>query len=319
VAKESRKVRRAQERPQTSGKERKAQLRAPLVASEAPVMPDPLAPDQLRSTFLRVGLIVLGLWLVGGMVAGVSNTQWVTVTALVVPAVLTAVVVGVMIWTIRRTRTAREMQQLLQGVESVEDRRAAIAKLEQSGKKTDPAAVFAKAQLEMQEDPKKALATLESIDLGRVMAPVADEARAQRAMIHLTMGQVNLARQLVDNIDPKRQQDLRSKAMMAAISAEAWARSGETQKAITTLSPYDPNDEQFAQLRPQLLRSLAFAYAHASKTKELKQTLRAMLKIDARLLGAFLQGKGHPLLQKEAKRMIEQSGLVRPKMQFQRH
>lgn len=281
-------------------------------------MPDPLAPEQMRATLLRVGLIVGALWLVGALIAGVSNTRWVSTTALVVPAVLTVLVIGVMIWTIRRTNRAREMQTLLAGVQTDEDRLAALQKLELSGKKSDPTAIFAKAQLEMQQDPKQALATLETIDLSRVMAPVADEARAQRAMIHLTLGQVSLARQLVDNIDPKRQQDLRSKAMIAAISGEAWARSGEAQKALTTLEAYDPNDEQFVQLRPQLLRSLAFAQAYGNKGKELKQTLRAMMKIDARLLGAFLQGKGHPILQKEAKRLLEQSGVVRNKMQFQR-
>jgi hypothetical protein len=318
MAKQSRKVSRAQERP-VSGKERRAQLRAPLSTGEAPVMPDPLGPEQLKATLWRVGLIVGAVWLVGALVAGVSNTRWVTTTALVVPAVLTVAVVGVVIWTIRRTKLAREMQTLLQGVQAGGDRKAAIEQLESGGKKKDPTAIFAKAQLEMQEDPKRALATLETIDLSKVMASVADEARAQRAMIHLTLGQVNLARQLVDNIDQKRQQDLRAKAMMAAISAEAWARSGEAAKAVTTLEVFDLNDEQFAPLKPQILRSLAFAYAHASKTKELKQTLRAMLKIDARLLGAFLQGKGHPLLQKEAKRMVEQSGLVKAKMQFQRH
>ncbi|HSC88536.1 MAG TPA: hypothetical protein VLC09_14740, partial [Polyangiaceae bacterium] len=303
MAKQSRKVSRAQSQ-QLSGKERRAQLRAPLATGEAPAMPDPLAPEQMRATLLRVGLIVGALWLVGALIAGVSNTRWVSTTALVVPAVLTVLVIGVMIWTIRRTNRAREMQTLLAGVQTDEDRLAALQKLELSGKKSDPTAIFAKAQLEMQQDPKQALATLETIDLSRVMAPVADEARAQRAMIHLTLGQVSLARQLVDNIDPKRQQDLRSKAMIAAISGEAWARSGEAQKALTTLEAYDPNDEQFVQLRPQLLRSLAFAQAYGNKGKELKQTLRAMMKIDARLLGAFLQGKGHPILQKEAKRLL---------------
>jgi hypothetical protein len=178
--------------------------------------------------------------------------------------------------------------------------------------------VFAKAQLQMQEDPKEALATLETIDLSKVMGSVADEARSQRAMIHLTLGQVNLARQLVDNIELKRHQDARSRAMIGAIAAEAWSRSGEAKKAIETLDLFDLADDQLSQVRPQLLRSYAYAYAYTSKSRELKQTLRRMVKIDARLLGGFLQGKGHPLLQKEAKRMLEQSGAVPRKMQVQR-
>jgi hypothetical protein len=84
------------------------------------------------------------------------------------------------------------------------------------------------------------------------------------------------------------------------------------------LDLFDMQDAQLAQIKPQLLRSYAFSYAHASKGKELKQTLRQMVKIDARLLGGFLQGKGHPLLQKEAKKMLEQSGAIPRKMQVQR-
>jgi hypothetical protein len=226
--------------------------------------------------------------------------------------------VGVLIWTVQRTRAAREVADVLKGVESSEDRKAAIEKLGASGKKRDPAKIFARAQLEMQDDPKKALASLEEIDLAKVMGTVADEARSQRAMIHLTMGQVNLARQLVDNIELKRSQDPRSRAMMGAICAETWARSGDGKKAVETLEIFDVDDQQLAQLRPQLLRAYAFAYAHTSKTKELKRTLRQMVKIDPRLLGGFLQGKGHPLLKREAKRMLEQSGAVPRKMQVQR-
>ena len=53
------------------------------------------------------------------------------------------------------------------------------------------------------------------------MGSIADEARSQRAMIHLTLGQVNLARQLVDNIELKRHQDPRSRAMIGAIAADS--------------------------------------------------------------------------------------------------
>lgn len=318
MAKETRKLRRAQERAQEpSGKDRRADLKRPLqVSNQEP--PNPLDPAQLKSTFVRVGLIVGALWLVGGLIAAMSQSSWVRTTALVVPGVLSAVVVGVLVWTLNRAKKAREMAGLLRGVETAEDRRAAIERIEQTSKKNDPSALFARAQLEMQEDPKKALATLESIDLSKVMGPVADEARTQRAMIHLTLGQVSLARQLVDNVDLKRHQDPRSRAMMAAIASEAWARSGEPTRAIETLDVFDMESSDLEALRPQLLRAYAFAYAHVARTKDLRRVLRSMVKIDARLLGGFLQGKGHPLLQKEAKKMLEQSGVVPRRMQVQR-
>lgn len=319
MAKETRKLRRNQSRDQlVSGKEKKAQLTAPLQADPNAALPDPLAPGAIKSTLIRVGLILLVVWGIGGAIAGMSQSDITTYFALGAPAVITLAVLVVLVWTYRRAQSAREMAGVLQGVQSAEDRRAAIERLETTGKKNDPAKVFAKAQLLMQDDPKAALATLETIDLNKVMGAVADEARSQRAMIHLTMGQVNLARQLVDNIELKRHQDPRSRAMIGAIAAEAWSRSGDAKKAIETLDLFDLDDEQLAQIRPQLLRSYAYAYAYTSKSRELKQTLRRMIKIDARLLGGFLQGKSHPLLQKEAKKMLEQSGVVPRRMQVQR-
>ena len=215
MANETRKIRRAGGRDQTSGKSKKAQLKKPLALQPGDV-PDPLGPAQLRATFLRVGLIVGALWLVGALVAGVSTSSTVITVALAVPGVLTVVILGVLVWTLRQAKKARGVASILQGVESAEDRKAALEKLEAGFKKNDPAKVFAKAQLEMQEDPRKALATLEQLDLSKVMAPVADEARTQRAMLHLMLGEVSLARQLADNVDLKRQQDPRSRAMMAA-------------------------------------------------------------------------------------------------------
>jgi len=319
VANETRKLRRNQSRDQIlSGKEKKALLSQPLQTQGGADIVDPFSGTALKSTLLRVGLIVGAVWLVGGLIAAMAQSTWARYIALGTPLLISVGVVGVLLWTLRRARSAREMAGVLSGVRSDEDRKVALEKLDATGKKGDPATVFAKAQLQMQQDPRAALATLETIDLSRVMGQVADEARSQRAMIHLTLGQVSLARQLVDNIELKRHQDPRSRAMMGAIAAETWARSGESKKALETLDLFDLKDEQLAPLRPQLLRSYAFGYAHTGRNKELKQTLKQMLNIDARLLGGFLQGKGHPLLQKEAKRMLEQSGVVPKKMQVQR-
>jgi hypothetical protein len=319
VAKQTRRLSRNAQRDQiVSGKDKRALLSKPLDLGSSPETMDPLGPAALKSTAIRVGLILSAVWLVGGLVAGISQSRLTPKIALGIPALITVLVIGVLIWTFRRTKSARQFAEVLRGVETPEQRKAAIERLESTGKKSDPAKIFARAQLEMHEDPKKALSTLEEIDLNKVMGTIADEARSQRAMIHLTMGQVNLARQLVDNIELKRNQDPRSRAMMAAICAETWARSGEGKKATETLDLFDLEDEQLTQLRPQLLRGYAFAYAHTTKTKELKRVLRQMLKIDPRLLGGFLQGKSHPLLQKEAKRMLEQSGAVPRRMQVQR-
>jgi hypothetical protein len=317
VARETKKIQRSQEKQdKVSGKSKRAQLNAPLQVSGSNA-PDPLNPQVMKSMWTRVGLILLGVWAVGGLIALMSQSQTVTWITLGIVVTLTLVVFGVIAWTLRRARSAQEVASLLRGVTSDEDRKAALGKLEAEGSK-DPAKLFARAQLEMSQDPRKALETLEQIDLTKNAGIVADEARGQRAMIHLTLGQVGLARQLVDNIDLKRSQDPRSRAMLTAITAEALARSGDVERAQTLLSALDSGDSTIAELRPQLLRAQAFALAHAGKFKDLKRILKQMMDIDARLLGGFLQGKGHPLLQKEAKKMIEQSGIVPRRMQVQR-
>lgn len=316
MANESRKVRRAIAKKGAPGDS----TRSSSSASTNPAsVINPLGPEQLRATYSRVGLILAAAWLIGLLVYSVVQSETAGYVALGLPAVVTVVVVGVLLWSLRRAKSAQAVAAVLQGVTTDDDRKRALEKLEQTTKKDDPTAIFARAQLEMQEDPKKALATLETINLNKVLAPVADEARSQRAMIHLMLGQVSLARQLIDNVEPKRAQDSRSRAMISAIVAEALARSGEPKKALSTLEVFSLDDQDLAQIKPQLLRAYAFVYAYTTRSKELRRVLKQLSSIDVRLLGGFLQQKTHPLLMKEAKQVVEQSGAVPRRMQIQRH
>lgn len=280
-------------------------------------MADPLGQGQLRALLMRLGLIVVGIWILFGSIAMFVDSPWNKVL-LGVPVLLTGAGVAVLIWTLRQAKTARGVASILSNVSTDEDRKAALEKLSTDFKKGDTAAVFARAQLELQEDPKKALATLESIDLSKVMAPVADEARGQRAMIHLTQGEVSQARQLVDNIDLSRHNDARTRAMLASVVAEAWARSGDAKKATETLALFDFEEATFEQIRPQLYRAQAYAAAQTSDMNTMRRALRKLLAVDVRLLGGFMTKKTHPLLQKEAKKILEQSGQVPKKMIVQR-
>jgi hypothetical protein len=213
-------------------------------------------------------------------------------------------------------------------VDSAEARKEAITELETKFKKDDAAAVFAKAQLEMQEDPRAALKTLESLKLEKLMAPMADEARAQRAMIHLILGETDEARGLVDKIDLSRHKEPKSRATMGAIVGEAWARTGQAKKAVELLETFDLNDALYADIKPQLLRARAFAYAWASNTKQMKGALRALSSINAQFLTGFITKKRnpmgvsprgvHPALEKEAFEMLMRSGAVPRKMQMKR-
>jgi hypothetical protein len=316
VAKETRKLRRAQEQKDSGAKDKRDLLKQPLVQKKG--VPDPLGAGQVKALLLRLGLPLLAIWMIVGLVSSVIYSTTVKAVLLGIAALLTVAAAGLVVWVMRQAKKARSVASILRNADTEEGRKAALDQLDTSYKKNDPAALFAKAQLELQEDPKKALTTLERIDLGKVMAPVADEARAQRGMIHLMLGEVAAARQLVDGIDLSRNQEPRSRALMAAVCSEAWARSGVPKKAVETLALFDEDDPAFAELRPQLYRAAAYAYAHVGDAKSMRRVLKKMMAQEPRLLMGFMVKRTHPLLQKEAKKMIEQSGLVPRRMIVQR-
>jgi hypothetical protein len=279
---------------------------------------DPLGPDVVRGMVARLGLIALAVWVIGGSVAGFSQSKTTIGVALGVPALVTVGLLGLFIWAMRRARTARGVAGILREAKSSDDKKRAIEQLDRDFKKGDAAAIFAKAQLQLEEDPKAALATLEQIDLKKAMGTVADEARGQRSMIHLLLGDVSPARLLCDEIDLSRHQDSRSKALLSSVIAESWARSGQAKKALGILEPFNPEDPHFAQIKPQLYRARAFVYAYNDNLQEMKRALNKLLGIDPRTLGGFMGKKTHPLLQKEAKRALERSGQIPRRMQIER-
>jgi hypothetical protein len=318
LASESRKLRRGGgRRPEGEGKARRKAQNEPVVAPrQAP--PNPLDPAQLKALGLRLGLPLLGVWIVGGLLAGMGLGVTTTTVALAIPGVITAFLLGLLAWAVLQTRKARGVHGILNEVKTAEDRRAAIEKLESGFKKKDVTAVLARAQLLMQEDPKKALAVMEEIDISKVMPTVADEVRAQRALIHLMLGEVSAARPLADGIDLSRHQDAKTRAMLAGVVGEAWARTGLSKKALDTLSLFSAEDPEFVEVRPQLLRAMAFAGAHGNDPKAMRRALKKLATIDVRMLGGFVMKRAHPLLQKEARRILEQSGQVPRRVQVQR-
>ncbi len=281
---------------------------------------DPFSPENIKKLGIRVGIAAVVLW---GIAFAVQH--WI---ALVVAGVLTVVVAGVIVWGLRFAKKSQAVAQIVRDADTPEARKEALDKLDSDFKSGDTAATFAKAQLQMQDDPREALATLETINLDKVMAPVADEARSQRAMIHLMLGETSEARTLADKIDLGRHKEPKVKATMAAIIGEAWARTGQAKKAVELLETFDADDPVYADLKAQLLRALAFAYAWSNQTKKMKTALRKMNGINAQLLMGFItkkknpQGvnpKGvHPLLEKEAYSIVMKSGSVQRKMQVKR-
>jgi len=298
----------------------KQQREDALAAARGKPPADPLAQLNPKALGLRIGIGALVVWGIALAIPG----WW----AKIVAAVLTLVVAGLVVWALRFARRTRAVAQIVQKADSAEARKEAIAKLETDFGKDDTAAVFAKAQLQLQEDPRTALRTLETIKLDKLMAPMADEARAQRAMIHLMLGETDEARALADGVDMSRHKDAKARATMAAIVGEAWARTGQAKKAVELLETFDPADAAYADIRPQLLRARAFAYAWANNTKQMKNTLRALSGMNPQFLTGFVTKKKnpmgvnprgvHPALEKEALEMLMRSGAVSRKMQMKR-
>ncbi|MEM9696236.1 MAG: hypothetical protein AAGA56_27065 [Myxococcota bacterium] len=283
-------------------------------------MPDPFSPENKRKLGTRLGIGALVVW---GLAAGIGH--WV---GFVVAGVITVATLGIVAWGIRFASKSKAVADIVKDAGTAEGRAEALEKLDSEFKEGDVAATFAKAQLQLQEDPRQALETLEALNLDKQMATVADEARSQRAMIHLMLGEVKSARALADQIDLSRHKENKTRATLAAIVGEAWARSGQARKAIDMLEVFDPEDEDYTDLKPQLLRSLAFAYAWSNQTKKMKKTLRRLNQINVQLLTGFItkrknpagiDPKGvHPMLEKEAYNMVMRSGTVPRKMQVRR-
>ncbi len=249
----------------------------------------------------------VGIPLAVGWVIALFARHWI---AYAIMGVLTAAAIGLVWFALSFTRKSQRVQSIVSEAKTKEERHAAIEKIDQEFKKGDAAGTFAKAQLQMQEDPEAALRTLETIDLQKVMAPVADEARAQRAMLHLLLGQTQKARALVDAIDLSRHNDPKAKATLAAVICEAWARTGQAKRAVEILDLFDANDEKLADVRPGLLRAQVFAYGALDDIKRARTAMHQLAKADPRIVAGFAQKGVHPLIVKEAKKILERAGMI---------
>ncbi len=277
-------------------------------SSDAPDKP----PVNLNKAIVRVGAILAAVWL-----AAVVVQQWLhSVIPLIVAGVLTALAAAAGVWIVRYVNKSRELGALLRSAgDTQEGRRDALKRLETDFKKGDVQAAIARAQLEMQEDPRKALVTLESIDLGKQMTPVADQVRCTRATIHLQLGELTEARSLVDRMELGKQQEPKTRAMFAAVAAETWGRTGQAKKAVELLEVFNPEDPDMAEMRIQMWRARAFASAGAGDMKGAGRALRKLVELNPQLLGMFVGAKKvHPMLQQEAKQLLVRSGAVPRKM-----
>jgi hypothetical protein len=267
-------------------------------------------PVDFKKLFVRVGGVLALVWVVA-----LALLRWSVIPA-IGAGVLTVLGAGVGVWLVRYVNKSRELGALLKAAnETEEGRKEALKKLETDFKKGDVQASIARAQLEMQDDPRKALLTLEGIDLARQLGPVADQVRCMRATIHLQLGELQEARALVDKMELGKQQDVKTRAMFAAVAGEAWGRTGQGKKASELLEVFNPEDPELGEMRVQMWRARAFAAAGTGDMKAAGRALRKLADMSPQLLGMFVGAKKvHPMLQQEAKQILMRSGAVPRKM-----
>jgi hypothetical protein len=273
------------------------------------------ARGQIRTIAkVAIGFVVVMWLLAAGFASGLT-----TPIPYYVAIVLT-VALGIAAFLVRRNLGKSEAlgQLIAEGVDlSADERASRIAKLDPQVEKGEIGSIIAKAQLQMQDSPRDALTTLEKVNLEKAAKVMANQVRGMRAMIHLNLGEAKAARDLSDAIPLDKTPDLKSRANLAGIVAEAWARSGNPIEASDLLDKYNPEDKDFSDVKVQLLRARAFASAHHNKLDRMKKALKELEEVSPQLLAIFVgQKRVHPLLQQEAKKRLEKSGLM-PKAKIQ--
>jgi tetratricopeptide (TPR) repeat protein len=267
-----------------------------------------------------IGLLVAAfavLWITAFMMESYIDSPWGWVPVGVVGALtLAAIGFGLYVW--RLTRRSRGIVDILAEATDEEGRQRALEKLEQADAK-DAIAALARAQLVARDKPQQAMQILEQIDIKKAPAVVQDDVRANLAFLYLMNNRTKDARSLVDELRLDRQPNAKAKAMYAAVSSEAFARTGRPDEAKKLLETYDAHDPEYGDVKAMLLRAQVYTYL-ASKNRGLaEQAMRALAKVDPNMLAPFLGKGARPELAAMAKKALKGAGFApKQKMKIQR-
>ncbi len=270
-------------------------------------MATPADPLQAEMPFLNKKALIT----VGGVVALVWVTALVTGSKIVigVVAVLTLALAGLLWYAFRQLRKQKDVIALLQNAQaSPEARKAALEQLAaQDPNSKDVLNGIAKAQLQAQENPDAALQTLEGLDLAKVPKDAADQVRTFRAQLLLMKNRSREARDLADQINVPTSGPLQARAMMAAVVAEAWSRTGRHDGALVLLDDYKLDNPELGQTLPMLLFARVFTNFAAGRRDRVLKDLKQLMAMDMNLLGRFVQpGPGiHMDLRKLATEVLQ--------------
>jgi hypothetical protein len=232
-----------------------------------------------------------------------------------VVGVLTLVAAGFGIYIWRMTSRSRAILDIMKGATDEPGRQRALEALSDQG--GDVMKALAKAQLLAQTDAQAAQDTLEAIDLKKAPAVLQDDVRAQLAMLYLRNNRVREARALAENIRLDRRPDAKTKALYAALMAEAYARTGSPEEGRKLLETYTAEDTREDEVQVMLLRAQVFTFTALKKRGLAKRAIDRLAAIEPNLLGSFLVKGTSPELAKLARQALAEVG-AGPKLKIKR-
>ena len=271
--------------------------------SDAPAVPQPAIP---KKTFVYIALIFAALW-------GFAIYTGSLVVEIIV-GVLTAVVIGLLLYALRMVKKQRGLIDTLQGAtQSPEARREALAKLEEGKDANAPTNIFARSQLMAQDDPKAALALLEKQELKTFPAAMQDDVAILKTQLFLGLGRTQDARKVAEtiNLDNPSRKEVRT--MAAVIVAEAFARTGKPKEALALVDSIELPKKDAEQILVQARVVKVFAKFAMNQRPAARAELVSLADDDVNYLGRFLmpQFKVHPELQKLARQVLEANPAAR--------
>lgn len=277
------------------------------MASE-PKTPEP-APDEPAAPAVQGGIKRKNLIIIAvvTLLVWAFAIQTGSKILMIVVGVLTAALIGVLVWAFRAIRKQQGMIKLLQGATNADARRDALATLSAGKDANTPTNLFARAQLLASDDPKGALALLDKTELKTFPPAMQDDVSLLKMQLFLGFGRTQDARKCADsmNLDNPARKEIR--ALAASIVAEAWARTGKSKDALSLIETIEVPKQNAEQIRVQIRVARAFAKFAANQRQAARNELSALANDDVNHLSRFLapQFRVHPELQKLARSVFE--------------
>lgn len=267
-------------------------------------------PQFKWKSLLQIGAAAAVLWVTAFIMVPYVGYWGVGVVAL-----LTLVAAGFGIYVWRLTSRSRAIIDIMKTATDESGRKRALEALSDDNK--DAMKALARAQLLAQTDPLEAQRVLEGIDVAKAPAVLQDDVRGQLAMMYLRTGKVREARELADLIRLDRRPDAKSKALYAAIMAEAQARTGSPEEARKLLETYTADESGMDEVRVMLLRAQVYTFTALKKRGLAKRAMDGLVEIEPNLLGGFLLKGSSPEVQKLARQVLAEAG-AGPKIKIKR-